>query len=92
MYRGTPQVKETLETTEWPRVYRERNERQEHSFKRMIDYGALNTNYGRKKDYRTRTDISNVCARRSRSHSEACQKRVDKKTEERKAQQDKVVE
>ena len=34
--------------TEWPRVYRERNEIQENSFKRMIDHGALNTNYGRK--------------------------------------------
>jgi hypothetical protein len=30
-------------------VYRERNEIQEHSFQRMIDPGALNTNDGRKK-------------------------------------------
>ena len=49
VYWGTPQVKDTLEVTQWPRVYRERNERQENSFKRMIDHGALNTNYGRKK-------------------------------------------
>src|SRR4029453_16321604 len=33
----------------WPRVYRERTERQENSFKRMIDHGALEINYGRKK-------------------------------------------
>jgi hypothetical protein len=30
-------------------VSRERSERQANSFKRMIDHGALNTNYGRKK-------------------------------------------
>jgi hypothetical protein len=41
---GTPQVQEALETTEWPRVYRERNEMQELSFKRMNDHGALKTN------------------------------------------------
>jgi len=44
VYWGTPQVEEVLEVTEWPRVYRERNEIQENSFKRMIDHGALNTN------------------------------------------------
>src|SRR5216683_4022044 len=49
VYWGTPKVKEVLEPREWPRVYRERNEIQENSFKRMIDHGALNTNYGRKK-------------------------------------------
>ena len=32
----------------WPRVYRERNEIQEQSFKGMIDHGALDINYGRK--------------------------------------------
>ena len=48
VYWGTPQVKAALETIEWPRVYRERNAIQEHSFKRMIDQGALETNEGRK--------------------------------------------
>src|SRR5207245_8243672 len=48
VYWGTPKVKEALETTEWPRVYRARTEIQENSFKRMIDHGALDTNYGRK--------------------------------------------
>ena len=43
VYWGTPQVKEALEPTEWPRVYRERNEIQELSFKRMNDHGALKT-------------------------------------------------
>jgi hypothetical protein len=41
---GTPQVQEALETTAGPRVYRERNEMQERSFKRMHDHGALKTN------------------------------------------------
>jgi hypothetical protein len=33
---GTPEVRATLEATEWPRVYRERNEIQEHSFKMLL--------------------------------------------------------
>ena len=49
VYWGTPKLKAALEATEWPRVYRERTEMQENSFKRMIDHGALETNYGRKK-------------------------------------------
>jgi len=91
VYWGTPQVKETLETTEWPRVYLERNEIQEHSFKRMIDHGALNTNYGRKKI--TGPDRHQQRVREQVEKSlKAAQKRVHKKAEERKAQQDKVVE
>ena len=48
VYWGTPQVKDALAATEWPQLYRERNEIQENGFKRMIDHGALNINYGRK--------------------------------------------
>ncbi len=48
VYWGTPRVKAILEPAEWPQVYRERNELQENSFKRMKDHGALETNYGRK--------------------------------------------
>ena len=46
VYWATPQVEAVLEATAWPRVYRERNEIQEHSFKRMIDHGALDINDG----------------------------------------------
>jgi hypothetical protein len=46
---GTPQVKAALEPTAWPHVDRERSERQDNSFKRMLDHGALHTNYGRQK-------------------------------------------
>src|SRR6267378_4568992 len=49
VYWGTPQLKATVEVSEWPQLYRERTEIQENSFKRMIDHGALETNYGRKK-------------------------------------------
>jgi hypothetical protein len=49
VYWGTPQLKATVEVSEWPHLYRERTEIQENSFKRMIDHGALETNYGRKK-------------------------------------------
>jgi len=91
VYWGTPQVKATLETTEWPRVYRERNERQEHSFKRMIDHGALNTNYGRKKILGPDRHQQRVGAQLGKS-LDAAQKRVDKKAEAFKTQQDKVAE
>jgi hypothetical protein len=91
VYWGTPQVKATLETTEWPRVYRERNEMQEHGFKRMIDHGALNTNDGRKMI--VGPDRHQQRAREKLEQSrEAAQKRVDKKTEALKAQQAKVAE
>ncbi len=49
VYWGTPALKAALDVMEWPRVYRERTELQENSFKRMIAHGALDINYGRKK-------------------------------------------
>jgi hypothetical protein len=91
VYWGTPQVKEALETRQWPRVYRERNERQELSFKRMNDHGALKTNYGRKTiigpdrhQQRKREQLAQSLA--------AAHQRVDKTTTTLKAQQDKVAE
>ena len=91
VYWGTPKVKAMLAAPEWPRVYRERNEIQENGFKRMIDHGALNTNYGRKTivgpdrhQQREKDKLDPLLA--------AAQKRVDKKTEAIKTQQDKVAE
>lgn len=49
VYWGTPALKAALDIIEWPKVYRERTEIQENSFKRMIAHGALDINYGRKK-------------------------------------------
>jgi len=91
VYWATPKVEAVLEVTEWPRVYRARNEMQEQSFKRMIDHGALDINYGRKRivgpdrhQQRTRAKLEQAL--------EASQKRVAKKTEARKAKQDQVAE
>ncbi len=46
---GTPALKAALDITECPRVYRERTEMQENTFKRMSAHGALDINDGRKK-------------------------------------------
>ena len=48
-YWGTSKVKEALCPLEWPEVYRERTEIQEHRFKEMKAHGALDVNYGTKK-------------------------------------------
>jgi hypothetical protein len=91
VYWGTPTVQAALEPSEWPRVYRERNEMQEHRFKSMINHGALKTHYGRKKlvgpdrhQQRARATLEQSLA--------AAYKRVDKKAQEVKVQQTKVVE
>ena len=91
VYWGTPQVKEVLETSQWPRVYRERNAIQELSFKRMNDHGALKTNYGRKTILGP--DRHQQRKREKLEQSlEAAQRRVDKTTAARQVQQDKVTE
>jgi len=80
-----------LAVTEWPRVYRERNEIQENSFKRMSDHGALNTNYGRKTI--VGPDRHQQRKREQLEQSlESARKGVDKKAEVRKAHQAKVTE
>jgi hypothetical protein len=91
VYWGTAKVRETLAVSEWPQVYRERSERQENSFKRMIDQGARNTNYGRKKiigadrhQQRAREQLDQAL--------ETAQKRVEKQSKEVKTPQAKVVE
>jgi hypothetical protein len=91
VYWGTPKVKATLEPTAWPQVYQARSEIQENSFKRMIDHGALNTHYGRKKivapdrhQQRQKEQLDQAL--------EAAQQRVDKQAEALKGPQAKVVE
>ena len=91
VYWGTPKVRDTLAASEWPQVSRERSERQENSFKRMIDHGALHTNYGRKKI--VGPDRHQQRAREKLDQSlEGLQQRVDKKIAQIKTQQDKVAE
>jgi hypothetical protein len=90
VYWATPKVKDALAVSEWPRVYRARNEIQENSFKRMIDHGALDTNYGRKK--RAGPDRHQQRAREKLDQSlETAHKRIDKKAGAVKAQQDQVA-
>ena len=91
VYWGTPQVQDALEAQEWPGVYRERNEIQEHRFKDMIDHGALDINYGRKKILGADRHHQRKQAQLDQS-LETAHKRVDKKAEALKAQQDKVAE
>ena len=91
VYWGTPKVQAILAAAEWPKVYRERSEIQENSFKRMIDHGALNTNYGRKKIVGPDRHQQREQEKRDQA-LEAAQKRLEKKAEEVRAQQAKVVE
>jgi len=91
VYWGTPKVKEAVETTEWPRVYRARTEIQENSFKRMIDQGALKTNYGRK----TMVGPDRHQQRKREQLDQALEmthKRADKKAAALRVHQAKVVE
>lgn len=91
VYWGTPKIEEALEKSEWPRVYRERNEIQELSFKGMIDHGGLDINHGRKtilgpdRHHQRKQD-------QLEASLQIAQKRVDKKAEAVSIQQDKVAE
>lgn len=49
VYWATEAFGLALAMNQWPSVYRARNTIQENRFKHMIEHGALNTNYGRKK-------------------------------------------
>jgi hypothetical protein len=91
VYWATPQVESVLEARVWPRVYRERTEIQENSFKRMIDHGALNINYGRKKIVSPDRHQQRASLKLQAS-LESVQKRLEKTTEALKAQQEKVAE
>jgi hypothetical protein len=91
VYWATPKAEAVLEATEWPRVYRARNEMQEHSFKRMIDHGARNINYGRKRIVGPDRHQQRARARLDQA-LEAAQQRVDKKAQALQAKQDQVAE
>jgi hypothetical protein len=91
VYWGTPKVQDALAVTEWPRVYRERNEIQENGFKRLIDHGALNSTYGRKTI--VGPDRHQQRAREQLDQSlMTAQQRLDKKAEAVKTKQDQVTE
>jgi hypothetical protein len=71
-------------------VYRERNALQEHSFRGMIDHGARDINSGRKTIIGPARHHQRKTAQLDQS-LETAHKRVDKKAEAVKVQQDKGV-
>ncbi len=91
VYWGTPKVEETLEVSQWPRVYRERNAIQELSFKRMIDHGGLDINHGRKTVLGPDRHHQRKQAQLEASLATA-QQRMDEKEEAVTSQQAKVAE
>ena len=91
VYWGTPKVEETLEVSQWPRVYRERNAIQELSFKRMIAHGGLEINHGRKTILGPDRHHQRKQAQLEESLGSA-HERVDKKEEALTSQQAKVAE
>jgi hypothetical protein len=90
-YWGTPKGKDALEAKAWPGVDRERNERQEHRFTDMMNHGALDINYGRKKILGADRHHQRKQVPLDQS-LETAPKRVDKQAEALQAQQDKVAE
>jgi hypothetical protein len=90
-YWGTSHVVEVLDEQEWPKAYRQRNELQENSFKRMIAHGALNTNYGTKKTWQS--DRHQQRARnRLEEELQKSSQRLQRRTSEVVEQQKKVQE
>jgi hypothetical protein len=91
VYWGTQAFQKALEPTEWPRVYRDRNEIQELNFKAMIDHGGLKVNYGRK--LIVGPDRHQQRKRESLDQSlKGAHQRVEKKADGVQLQQDKVAE
>ena len=91
VYWGTPRFRDQVAPIAWPQVYGARNEIQENSFKRMIDHGALNTNYGRKTilgpdrhQQRARSRLEQAL--------EGAHRRLEHKVESLREQQEKVAE
>jgi hypothetical protein len=91
VYWGPPKVEDALEASEWPRVYRERHEMQEHSCKSMIDHGGLASTYGRKTILAPDRHHQRQAEQLVQS-LETAHQRVDKKAEAVQAQPDKVAE
>ena len=91
VYWGTPRLLDAVAPLEWPEVYRRRNEIQENSFKRMIDHGALNVNYGRKTI--VGPDRHQQRARAKLEHAlEGVESRLERQVEALEAQQAKVAD
>jgi len=88
---GTPRAKELAEPSQWPSLYSRRAEVQENSFKRMIEHGALNVNFGIKK---VESEDRHQERRRSelKKRSKAVAEKIDGKSEAVGLQAEKVRE
>ncbi len=90
-YWGTSHVEKIVEPIQWPKIYSQRTEIQENSFKRMIEHGALNVNYGNKKivsaDRHQKRKMKEL-----EKGSMAIGKKIDKKKENIVEQREKVNE
>jgi len=88
---GTSEISRNFSPLQWPGLYSRRTELQENSFKRMIDHGSLNINFGIKKiigpDRHQAKAISNV-----EDKLEGLRTKREKKESHVKEQEDKVME
>jgi hypothetical protein len=91
VYWGTSKVKEMLKPLEWPGTYSQRAEIQENSFKRMIEHGALNINYGTKKIMGPDRHQERAKAKAEDALT-ATRKKIEKKENLLREQQEKVME
>ena len=91
VYWGTPPLEKSVAPIEWPRLYRQRSEIQENGFRRMIDHGALNTNYGRKKQFGPDRHQQRAQEKLHQALAGA-QAKVEKKEDRVHRQQEKVAE
>lgn len=91
VYWATERFVSALAMNRWPSVYRARTEIQENQFKRMIEHGALNTNYGRKKLIGPDRHQQRKQDRLDQARQATAQK-LDKKAEQLNVQQAKVAE
>ncbi len=91
VYWGTPKVKEVLEATQWPEVYRGRTEIQENAFKRMSDHGSLDSNVGRKTILGLDRHQQRAEAK-VRASLDTAQSRVEKKTHALEGKREQVAE
>jgi len=91
VYWGTPQLEKSVAPIQWPHLYRQRSEIQENRFKRMIDHGALNTNYGRKKQIGPDRHQQRAQEKLQKA-LEGAQAKVEKKDDRVQRQQEKVAE
>ena len=91
VYWGTPPLEKSVPPLQWPRLYRQRNEIQENGFRRMIHHGALNTNYGRKKQLGPDRHHQRAQEKLQKA-LEGAQAKVEKKEDRVHRQQEKVAE